>query len=147
MNKEFPDLHQVRDDEVASYIIGEAFATRTCSTALAELNAINRQMNASMFCANVFMSHMSSCHLHRKIPVKVMVALASPEARSSFWITHGYTAKDLSRESYHASIELQVPAAEHLQVCEICASGRHDEFNDSLRDFFSAIENIPKEEH
>ena len=146
VNAEFPNLHQVRDDEVATYITGEAFATRTLSTALAELNALNRLAHAMTFCGAIATPHMAGCQLHREIPVKVMVALASPEDRSSFWIPNGYSAEDMAEESHHASIELQVPG-DHFQVCMICASGRHDEFNDSLRDFFSAIETIPKEEH
>ena len=143
---EFPDLQEVREDELATYIIGEAFATRTYSTALAERNHLNRQLNAIMFCANDVMTHISGCHMHQKIPVKVMVALASPEDRSSFWIPTGYSAEDMSEESHHASIELRVPGDHHV-ACLICASGSHGEFNDSLRDFFSAIETIPKEEH
>ena len=147
VNEELPDLHHVRDDEVATYIIGEVlFATKTFSTAIAELNALNRKINVMKFCIDVAMPHMAGCQLHRKIPVKVMVALASPEVRNSFFIPKGYTAKDLSEESYHATIEMQVPG-DHYMSCAICSSGRHDEFNDLLSDFFSAIETIPKEEH
>ena len=146
INEELPDLHHVRDDEVATYIIGEVFATKTLSAAIAELNALNRKVGVMEFCLNVAMPHMAGCQLQREIPVKVMAALASPEVRNSFFLRGRFTAKDLSEEFYHATIEMQVPG-DHVQVCRICASGRHDEFNDSLRGFFSAIESIPKEDH
>jgi thioesterase domain-containing protein len=146
INDEFPDLHQVRDAEVVTYIIGEAFATKPLTTVLAELNALNQLINTMAFCAENAMPHMAGCHLHREIPVKVMVALASPEVRSSFFISRGSSAEDLSEECYHATIELQVPG-DHFRAVAICATGWHDEFNDALRDFLSAIETTPKEEN
>ena len=149
IDEEFPDLHQVHDNEVVTYVIGEACATRTLSTALAELNALNQAVDAMQFCGNVVLPHIAACDLRQAIPVKVMVALASPEARNSIFISQGWRAEDvsMSEESYyyHATMKLRVPG-DHFEMIGTCASGRHDEFNESLRDFFSTIETIPKEE-